>query len=104
MNTKMIALAAGAALAVAGAAQAQTFQPKAAGHFMLNVRVTDVAPVGKHDIDTLAGASTGLKAQVSDSVMPTIGLTYFITDNIAMATWKALGTRSAGDLVDTTQY
>jgi outer membrane protein len=83
MNTKMIGLAA-AALAIAGAAQAQTFTPKAAGHFMLNVRVTDVAPVGKHDIDTLAGASTGLKAQVSDSVMPTIGLTYFITDNIAV--------------------
>jgi outer membrane protein len=84
MNTKMIALAAGAALAVAGAAHAQTFEPKAAGHFMLNLRVTDIAPTGKYDVTTLAGASTGLRAKASDDVKPTLGLTYFITDNIAV--------------------
>jgi outer membrane protein len=84
MNTKMMALAAGAALAVAGAAQAQTFEPKAAGHFMVNLRVTDIAPVDKYDVNTIAGASTGLRAKVSDDVKPTIGLTYFITDNIAV--------------------
>jgi prepilin-type N-terminal cleavage/methylation domain-containing protein/prepilin-type processing-associated H-X9-DG protein len=32
------------------------------------------------------------------------GSVHFIADTIAMSTWKALGTRSAGDLVDAGQY
>lgn len=82
MTTTTMALAAATVLALAGAAQAQTFEPKAAGHIMLNVRVTDVAPDAGDKITTLAGADTGLKAKVSDSVMPTIGLTYFFTDHV----------------------
>lgn len=84
MNTKTMALAAAAVACFAGAAQAQDFQPKAAGHVILNVRVTDVAPDANNKITTLAGAATGLKAKVSDDVMPTIGLTYFFTDNVAV--------------------
>ena len=84
MNTIRLALAAGAALAFAGAAQAQDFQPKQAGTIMLNVRVTDVAPDAGDPITTLAGAPTGLKADVGDSIMPTIGLSYFVTDNVAV--------------------
>jgi outer membrane protein len=83
MNTKTTALAAAAVLAFAGAAQAQAFEPKAAGHIILDVRVTDVAPDAGDSITTLAGAATGLKAKVSDSVMPTVGIQYFFTDNIA---------------------
>jgi len=80
----MAASAAVLALA-AGAAQAQSaFQPKAAGTWMINVRATDVAPDNSHPILTAAGAATGLNAHVDSDVMPTLGFTYFFTDNIAV--------------------
>ncbi|PZQ63905.1 MAG: hypothetical protein DI570_07315 [Phenylobacterium zucineum] len=83
MNTKTLAAAAVAALAFAGTAQAQDFQPKAKGDIVLNVRATGVVPQGTDPITTLAGAATGLRADASYDVMPTIGVTYFFTDNIA---------------------
>jgi outer membrane protein len=43
-----------------------------------------VAPTGSDPIVTLAGAATGLRAKASYDVMPTVGLTYFLTDNIAV--------------------
>lgn len=82
--TTRFAAATIAAVALAGGAQAQDFQPKAKGGIVLNVRVTDVAPQGDDPITTLAGAPTGLNAKASYDVMPTIGLTYFFTDNIAV--------------------
>lgn len=84
MTTKFGAAALLAALAVAGAAQAQNFQPKAKGDIVLNVRITDVQPTGSDPITTLAGAPTGLRAKVDYDVMPTIGLSYFLTDNVAV--------------------
>ena len=87
VNNKMAcgaALGAAVALAAAGAAQAQDFQPKEKGLVMLNVRVTDVAPDADNPITTLGGTHTGLSAHVDDDVMPTIGLTYFFTDNVAV--------------------
>jgi outer membrane protein len=80
-----VLLAGAAVFAMAGAAHAEdaAFQPKAAGTIMLNVRLTDVAPDAGNAIKTAAGADTGLKAEVSNSVVPTIGLTYFFTDNVA---------------------
>jgi len=84
MYAKFLATAAGAAMLLAGAAQAQEFQPKTAGTVMLNTRLSVVAPDAGDPITTLAGAPTGLKAEVSDDVMPTIGLTYFVTDNVAV--------------------
>jgi outer membrane protein len=85
MTTKHAAAAlAVVALAVAGAAQAQDFQPKEKGTIVLNVRVTDVAPQGTDPITTLAGAPTGLKSKVGYDVMPTVGLTYFFTDHVAV--------------------
>ena len=83
MNTKIFAAAAVAVLACAGVAQAQDFAPRAKGDILLNVRITDVAPQGTDPITTLAGAATGLRADTTYDVMPTIGLTYFFTDNIA---------------------
>jgi outer membrane protein len=78
-------LGAVAALALAaGAARADDFQPKTAGLVMLNVRVTDVDPVAGDSIKTAAGAATGLKANVTSDVAPTIGLTYFFTPNWAV--------------------
>lgn len=84
MNTKIFAAAAVAALAVAGAAQAEDFAPKGKGDIVLNVRITDVAPQGTDPITTLAGGATTLRADATYDVMPTIGLTYFFTDNIAV--------------------
>lgn len=84
MTAIRYALAGVAALALAGTAQAQEFQPKAKGTVMLNVRVTDVAPDEEGPILTAAGANTGLSVAVKDDIMPTIGLSYFLTDNIAV--------------------
>ncbi|MFN3521918.1 MAG: OmpW/AlkL family protein [Phenylobacterium sp.] len=78
------ALAGLAALALAGTAQAQEFQPKQKGTLMLNVRATGVLTDADDPILTAAGAATGLNVDVKDDVMPTIGLTYFMTDNIAV--------------------
>jgi len=84
MQMKLAIAAVLAGLAAAGAAQAQGFQPKAKGDVVLNVRVTDVAPTGSDPITTLAGAATGLRAKVGYDVMPTLGVTYFLTDNLAV--------------------
>ena len=84
MTTKFGAAALIAALAVAGVAHAEDFKPKAKGDIVLNVRITDVAPTGSDPITTLAGGATGLKAKASYDVMPTIGVSYFFTDNIAV--------------------
>ncbi|MBS0334360.1 MAG: outer membrane beta-barrel protein [Proteobacteria bacterium] len=73
-----------AALALAGGAQAQAFAPKTAGMVVVDLRVSDVAPVADDAITTLAGAPTGLKAKATDSVMPTLGVTYFFTPNWAV--------------------
>lgn len=86
MNLALKAFAAAAALTVvgAGAANAQDFAPKQKGTIMLNVRATDVAPESKGDILTAAGVDSGLNVKVNDDVMPTIGLSYFLTDNLAV--------------------
>lgn len=85
MRTFAMALAlAGAAATVAGAAQAQDFKPKTAGTLLVNLRVTDIMPTGSDAVTTLSGAATGLTAKVGDSVMPTLGITYFLTDHVAV--------------------
>ncbi|WP_312161683.1 OmpW family outer membrane protein [Phenylobacterium sp.] len=84
MTTARLALVLGAALACAGTAAAQDFQPKEKGLLMLNARVTGVLTDAEDTIYTAAGADTGLKAKVGDDVMPTIGLTYFLTDHLAV--------------------
>ncbi len=84
MTVSRYALALLAGLAMAGAAHAEDFQPKAKGLVMLNVRLTDVDPKAGNDLLTAANVDTTLNAEVSSSVMPTIGLTYFLTDNWAI--------------------
>lgn len=84
MKTIYVVTAALAGLAVAAQAQAQTFQPKAKGDVVLNVRITDVSPTGTDPITTLAGGATGLRAKVGYDVMPTIGVTYFLSDHVAV--------------------
>jgi len=76
-----------AALVGFGAAHAQSaaeFQPKAKGTWIVDVRATDVAPDTSASISTSAGAATGLHVDVGDSLMPTLGFTYFVTDHWAV--------------------
>lgn len=84
MNKARFAPAFGAALAIAGAANAQDFQPKHKGLIMVNTRITDVAPDAGDAIKTAAGVDTGLHADVKEDVMPTLGIAYFLTDNVAV--------------------
>jgi outer membrane protein len=84
MRKFAVSAAAVALLLAAGAARADDFQPKAQGHWLVNGRISDVAPDTSDAITTAAGAATGLHVDVSDSVMPTLGFTYFLTDNLAV--------------------
>ena len=66
------------------AADAQAYQPLGKGTLMVDVGVSAVVPDANDTMFTAAGADTGLKAQVSDAVMPTLGFTYFVTDQISV--------------------
>jgi len=85
MKTKLFLTAAVLAAATAGAAcAADDFQPAAKGTIMLNVRVSDAIPWANSPLTTNTGAATGLDIRASSSLMPTIGLSYFVTDNISV--------------------
>ena len=84
MKINQLAVVLGAALALGGAAHADDFKPVAAGDILLNLRISDVAPDAGDAITTLAGAPTGLKAKVSSEVMPSLGLSYILTDHWAV--------------------
>lgn len=84
MNWKLLVATAATVLTVGGAAEAQTYAPKTAGMTILDVRITDVAPDGSDAVTTTAGAATGLRAKAKYDVMPTIGVTHFFTDHIAV--------------------
>jgi len=104
---RTLALAVSAsALLLAGAVQAQTaeaWQPPRAGDWIVTGRITSVDPTTNDPILTAAGADSGLKAEVGDDVMPTLGFTYFFTDHIAVE--AILGTtrheiRAQGGMTD----
>lgn len=85
MTTKLfLALTVAAGLGATSAMAAEPVTPKAKGDIVLNVRLTDVAPDAGNPILTAAGAATGLKADVKDDIKPTIGLSYFLTDKLAV--------------------
>lgn len=80
-----LALTCVASLLAVSAAQAQeAVTPKAKGDLVLNVRVTDVSPDAGNSILTAAGAASGLKADVNDDIKPTLGLSYFLSDKLAV--------------------
>lgn len=56
---------------------------KHAHAIIVDLRVTDVDPVGSSPIVTAAGAATGLNAHVDSDVIPSLGIQYFLTDHIA---------------------
>jgi outer membrane protein len=75
---------AGLALATAAPAMAQDFAPKEKGTLIIAGRITGVLPDESGDIKTAAGVDTGLNVEVSDDWKPTLGFTYFLTDNVAV--------------------
>lgn len=93
MKTKTLFLAAVALAAVAAptlaAAQSASvasvaWEAPRKGDFLLTGRITDVFSQADDPIVTAAGADSGLKVDVGDSVMPTLGFTYFLTDHLAV--------------------
>ncbi|WP_428153788.1 OmpW/AlkL family protein [Brevundimonas sp.] len=79
------AVIAAATLSVgSAAAQSSQWSPPRAGDVLVTGRVTSVAPATEDGIFTAAGTDTGLNVDVSDDVMPTLGFTYFLRDNLAV--------------------
>jgi outer membrane protein len=77
------AAAAGLSLVAGQALADDDFVPKAKGRWIVDLRATDVAPAHKSAIRS-GGVPTGLDAKVTDSVVPTVGISYFFTDHIAV--------------------
>lgn len=86
MTALRLALAAGLTLAAAatGAHAQEAFTPAAKGTWQFNLRATSVAPDAGDPIVTSAGVASGLKADVKDDVKPTLGVSYFLTDKLAV--------------------
>ncbi|MGZ9100051.1 MAG: OmpW/AlkL family protein [Brevundimonas sp.] len=75
------------ATGVASGAMAQTandWQVARKGDWIVTGRVTDVSSSADDSIFTAAGADTGLNVDVGHDIMPTLGFTYFLTDNISV--------------------
>lgn len=91
MRFKPLLAAALSALAFASAAHADAQAPaggditvgKHKGAILVDLRATDVDPVGGSPITTAAGAATGLAVHVDSDVIPSLGIQYFLTDHIA---------------------
>lgn len=84
MKTATFVAAGLLAAALAGPALAQDFTPKEKGTWLVTGRLSNVGPDESGDILTAAGANTGLDVEVSDFTVPTLGFTYFVTDNVAV--------------------
>lgn len=86
MHLKTLILSAVAAAAVAAPALAQTtaWDAPRKGDWIVTGRVTDVFSQADDAVVTAAGADTGLHVDVGDSIMPTLGFTYFLTDHLAV--------------------
>ena len=84
MKTMIATAVIAAALAAAGAASAEDFQPKSAGTWLVDFRATSVAPDESGPILTAAGVDTTLDVKVDDDTIPSLGISYFVTDKIAV--------------------
>ena len=79
----VLTLASGAA----GGAMAQTssdWQVARKGDWLVTGRVTQVSSGADDAITTAAGAASGLNVEVGDDIMPTLGITYFLTDHVSV--------------------
>ena len=79
----VMTLATGAATG-ASAQTANDWQVARKGDWIVTGRITDVSSSADDSIFTAAGADTGLDVDVGNSVMPTLGFTNFLTDNISV--------------------
>jgi outer membrane protein len=68
----------------AAGSSADAWTAPRAGDWIVNGRVTDVFSQADDAITTAAGVDSGLHVDVGDSVMPTLGFTYFLTDHLAI--------------------
>lgn len=86
MKTAAALIASVSLLAVAGAASAQNAAPEQVGKgsLIVTARMTGVLPQADDAIVTAAGADSGLKVDVGDDWMPTLGFTYFVADHWAV--------------------
>ena len=84
MKTMIAAAVIAAALSAGGVAAAQDFQPKAAGTWLVDFRATSVAPDESGAIFTAAGVDSGLDVKVDNDTIPSLGISYFVTDKIAI--------------------
>lgn len=75
------------ATGAASGALAQTandWQVARKGDWIVTGRLTDVSSSADDSIFTSGGVDTGLNVDVEHDVMPTLGFTYFLTDNISV--------------------
>jgi outer membrane protein len=98
----VMTLATGAATG-ASAQTANDWQVARKGDWIVTGRITDVSSGADDSIFTSAGVDTGLNVDVGNSIMPTLGFTYFLTDNISVE--AILGTtqheiRAQGGMTD----
>ena len=91
MKRKMRLAAAAAAMTLASGAatgvMAQTandWQVARKGDWIVTGRITDVSSNADDSILTSAGADSGLNVDVGHDIMPTLGFTYFLTDNLSV--------------------
>jgi outer membrane protein len=87
MKRMMMLAAAVGAMSMAGGAMAQDagdWQVARKGDWIVTGRVTQVSSDADDSIMTAAGADSGLDVAVGDDVMPTLGFTYFLTDNVSI--------------------
>jgi outer membrane protein len=84
MKRYLLAAVATGAIALATSALADDYQPAKAGTWIVDLRGSGVLPSGTDAITTAAGAATGLSVKATDDYKPTLGLTYFFTDHIAV--------------------
>ncbi len=79
----VMTLATGAATG-ASAQTANDWQVARKGDWIVTGRITDVSSGTDDSIFTSVGVDTGLNVDVGNSTMPTLGFTYFLTDNISV--------------------
>jgi outer membrane protein len=75
------------ATGAASGAMAQTandWQVARQGDWIVTGRITDVSSSADDSIFTAAAVDTGLNVDVGHDIMPTLGFTYFLTDNISV--------------------
>lgn len=84
MKKLILASVAALALCATSAFADEAIKKAGKGTIKLDVRVTAVVPDESGDILTAAGADSGLDVAVNDSYVPTIGLEYYLTDNVSI--------------------